>query len=221
MSGRKYFPNHPRQRKHGKMFRNMSRGPHARLRLLQGMVTALIRHERIETSFPKAHETQKYAEKLIDVAKRGYKDAEAMKVANTWLADKDLVHKLFKVLVPRYENQSGQYTKLWHIGERGNHLHPKASPMAFLEYCGNPFPPLQPVKKKNPNWLINVLLQGVKKDVEKTDALELAKTVTLGTAYDFTGRLDQDVRVKKQSNSVDSPSKTTSSDIGNDEGTPV
>ncbi|XP_002738705.1 large ribosomal subunit protein bL17m-like [Saccoglossus kowalevskii] len=191
-----YFPNLPKQRKHGKMFRNMSRNPQARLRILQGMVTALVRHERIETTYAKGHETQKYAEKLIEFAKRGYKDPKHMGIANDWLAENDLVHKLFKVLVPRYESRNGNYTKLWKVGERGMHLHPRASPMVFLEFVGNPFPPMQPPKKKNPGWLVNILLDGVKEEVKKTEALDLAKTIPWGIEYNYTGIIDQDVRIK-------------------------
>ncbi|XP_070548527.1 large ribosomal subunit protein bL17m-like [Ptychodera flava] len=214
---RRYFPSHPAQRRHGKMFRNMSRGPRERLRLLQGMITALVRHERVETSYAKGHEAQKYAERLIDVAKNGFKDPEAMQVANTWLGEKDLVHKLFKVLVPRYENFGGSYTKLWCVGERGMHLHPSASTMAFLEFVGNPFPPLQPEKQKNPDWLVNILLQGTQNEVNPDEITDLLQNVSLGTKYDFDGNLSQDVRETKTNLST----KKANSHQPSEEGTAV
>lgn len=77
------------------------------------------------------------------------------------LQEKDLVPKLFKLLAPRFETQSNGYTRMARIPNRQNLDRAK---MAVLEYKGNPFPPLYPVKKENELTLINQLLKGYRED---------------------------------------------------------
>ncbi|XP_062394985.1 39S ribosomal protein L17, mitochondrial [Sardina pilchardus] len=142
---------------HGRMARRMGLGPESRIHLLRNILTGLVRHERIETTRVRADEVQFYAEKLIDYAKRGDTDEEAMKMANFWLTEKDLLPKLFKVLAPRFENQSKGYTYMARLPNRENL---DRAAMAVLEYKGNPFPPLSPVKRENELTLVNQLLKG-------------------------------------------------------------
>lgn len=80
------------------------------------------------------------------------------------LQEKDLVPKLFKVLAPRFETHSNSYTRMARIPNRQNLDRAK---MAVLEYKGNPFPPLYPVKKKNELTLINQLLIGYREEKAK------------------------------------------------------
>ncbi len=75
--------------------------------------------------------------------------------------EKDLVPKLFKVLAPRFETQSKGYTRMAQIPIRQNLDRAK---MAVLEYKGNPFPPLYPVRKENELTLINQLLKGYREE---------------------------------------------------------
>ncbi|XP_022110432.1 39S ribosomal protein L17, mitochondrial-like [Acanthaster planci] len=142
--------------RHGKIYRRMAGGPRQRINLLRHFITTLVKYERFEAPFAKAHETQKYAEKLIDIAKRGDTDEEAMKIADYWLTDKRQVHKLFKVLAPRFQDRKRNYTQLLRVPgfERVGNV-----AMAFLEFHGNPYPPLRPPKKRNPDWLVNVLIR--------------------------------------------------------------
>lgn len=77
------------------------------------------------------------------------------------LQEKDLVPKLFKVLAPRFETQPSGYTRMARLPNRQNLDRAK---MAVLEYKGNPFPPLYPVKKENELSLINQLLKGYRED---------------------------------------------------------
>ncbi|KAG7216916.1 hypothetical protein INR49_001570 [Caranx melampygus] len=123
---------------HGRMARRMGLGPQSRINMLRNILTGLVRHERIETTLGKADEVRFYAEK-----------------------EKDLVPKLFKVLAPRFETQSNSYTRMARIPNRQNLDRAK---MAVLEYKGNPFPPLYPVKKENELTLINQLLKGYRED---------------------------------------------------------
>lgn len=75
--------------------------------------------------------------------------------------EKDLVPKLFKVLAPRFETQTNGYTRMARIPNRQNLDKAK---MAVLEYKGNPFPPLYPVRKENELTLINQLLKSYRED---------------------------------------------------------
>ncbi|GLH00014.1 39S ribosomal protein L17, mitochondrial [Gryllus bimaculatus] len=77
-------------------------GPEGRLLKLRKTVTGLIKHERIELNYNRADEARGYAERLISEAIR-YGDCHrtTMELADFWLLEKQLVHKLFKVLVPR------------------------------------------------------------------------------------------------------------------------
>lgn len=77
------------------------------------------------------------------------------------LQEKDLVPKLFKVLAPRFETQPNGYTRMARIPNRQNLDRAK---MAVLEYKGNPFPPLYPVKRNNELTLINQLLKGYREE---------------------------------------------------------
>lgn len=77
------------------------------------------------------------------------------------LQEKDLIPKLFKVLAPRFETQSKDYTRIARLPNRQNLDRAK---MAVLEYKGNPFPPLYPVKKENELTLINQLLKGYREE---------------------------------------------------------
>ncbi|XP_032671015.1 39S ribosomal protein L17, mitochondrial isoform X2 [Odontomachus brunneus] len=88
-------------------------GPEGRLRKIQKTLTALIKYERIELYYNRADETRGYVELLINEAIRnGPTHKETMDMANFWIAEKQLVHKLFKVLVPRYQNYTISFTKL-------------------------------------------------------------------------------------------------------------
>ncbi|XP_057689872.1 39S ribosomal protein L17, mitochondrial [Corythoichthys intestinalis] len=146
---------------HGRVARKMGLGPKSRIDMLRNILTGLVRHERIETNAARADEVRFYAEKLIDYAKRGDTDEKAMKMATFWLTEKDLVPKLFKVLAPRFETHSNSYTRMARIPKRQNL---DRAELAVLEYKGNPFPPLYPVRKQNPLNLVNQLLNGYRED---------------------------------------------------------
>nr|ACO09595.1 39S ribosomal protein L17, mitochondrial precursor [Osmerus mordax] len=146
---------------HGRVARKMGLGPESRINMLRNMLTGLVRHERIETTQGRADEVRFYAEKLIDYAKKGGTDEKAMKMASFWLTEKDLVPKLFKVLAPRFETQKKGYTRMARIPNRENLDRAK---MSVLEYRGNPFPPLYPVRKNIELSLINQLLKGYKEE---------------------------------------------------------
>ncbi|KAJ8945514.1 hypothetical protein NQ318_017959 [Aromia moschata] len=156
----------PRLRK----FRN-PKGPEERLNKLRKTVTALIKHERIELNYPRADEARMYAERLIsDAVRYGDCHKTTMEMADYWLTEKQLVHKLFKVLVPRYENYTISYTRLFKA--------PRPYPgdkhfKALLELRGNPYPSLVPDTVSNRNLIHNILLDEAKKLTEQRNMLKL------------------------------------------------
>ncbi|XP_026140725.1 large ribosomal subunit protein bL17m [Carassius auratus] len=146
---------------HGRVARRIGLGPESRINMLRNILTGLVRHERIETTRARADEVRFYAEKLIDYAKKGDTNEKSMKMADFWLTEKDLIPKLFQVLAVRFENQTGGYTRMARIPNRENL--DRAS-MAVLEYKGNPFPPLFPVKRVSELNLLNQLLKAYREE---------------------------------------------------------
>ncbi|XP_067305750.1 39S ribosomal protein L17, mitochondrial [Pseudorasbora parva] len=146
---------------HGRVARRMGLGTESRINMLRNILTGLVRHERIETTRARADEVRFYAEKLIDYAKKGDTNEKSMKMADFWLTEKDLIPKLFKVLSVRFENQTGGYTRMARIPNRENL---DRAAMAVLEYKGNPFPPLFPVKRVSELNLVNQLLKGYREE---------------------------------------------------------
>src|SRR5918999_3563625 len=91
-------------------------GPaHQRL-MLAGLAAQLFTHERINTTEARAKAVRPVAERLITFAKRGHVAArrEVLKV----VPDRDVVHKLFSELGPRYAERSGGYTRILKLGHR-------------------------------------------------------------------------------------------------------
>ncbi|XP_016141748.1 39S ribosomal protein L17, mitochondrial-like [Sinocyclocheilus grahami] len=146
---------------HGRVARRIGLGPESRINILRNILTGLVRHERIETTRARADEVRFYAEKLIDYAKKGDTNEKPMKMADFWLTEKDLIPKLFKVLAVRFENQRGGYTRMARIPNRENL--DRAS-MAVLEFKGNPFPPLFPMKRVSELNLLNQLLKAYREE---------------------------------------------------------
>ncbi|KAM9368036.1 large ribosomal subunit protein bL17m [Phaethornis superciliosus] len=149
---------------HGHVRRRLGLGPRSRLDLLRNLVTALVRHERIEAPWARADEMRGYAERLIDYAKLGDTNERAMRMADFWLTEKDLIHKLFKVLAPRFQPHAGSYTRLLQIPNRDSLDRAK---MAVIELKGNPFPPLIQRQRDSEKTLLNQLLKGYREDMQQ------------------------------------------------------
>jgi large subunit ribosomal protein L17 len=103
-------------------------GPaHERL-LLSGLAADLIRHERIRTTEAKAKRLKPVADRLVTLGKNG--SVHARRQALSLLRDREIVHKLFAEVAPRYTERMGGYTRILKLGVRKG----DAAPMALIEW---------------------------------------------------------------------------------------
>ena len=136
--------------RHNVAYRKLGRLTAHRISMLRNQAAALIRHERIETTVPKAKELKPYVERLITIAKRGNAagnaDGKALSARRLVLADipdKEVVAKLFDTIAPRFADRPGGYTRLLRIGfRRGD-----AAEVAQLELVGSEYNPAADVKE--------------------------------------------------------------------------
>ena len=110
--------------RHGKMGRRFGRQPGHRQAMFSNMAAALIRHEQIITTLPKAKDLQRVVDKYITLAKRG--DLNSRRLAASRLRDEDMAKKLFDVLGPRYKTRAGGYTRVLKAGYRYGDNSPRA-----------------------------------------------------------------------------------------------
>ncbi len=114
--------------RHGISQRKLSRKSGHRTALFRNMAAALIKHEQIHTTLPKAKELRPYVEKLVTLAKRG--GLSNRRLAMTRLQDETQLKKLFDVLAERYSDRDGGYTRIIKAGYRGS----DAAQMAIIEF---------------------------------------------------------------------------------------
>ena len=107
--------------------RKLNRTSSHRRALLRNMSAALIKHEQITTTLPKARELRPYVEKLITLAKHG--GLSNRRLAHARLLDDAQLVKLFDVLAARYADRAGGYTRVIKAGIRAS----DAAPMAVIE----------------------------------------------------------------------------------------
>lgn len=101
---------------HGRAKRRFNRTSEHRLAMFANMCQALIKHEQIVTTLPKAKDLRPVVEKLVTLGKRG--DLHARRQAIAQMKDVVLVKKLFDVLGPRYKDRNGGYTRVLKAGFR-------------------------------------------------------------------------------------------------------
>ncbi len=107
--------------------RKLNRTSQHRQMLFRNMAQALIKHEQIVTTLPKAKELRPVVERLITLGKRG--DLHARRLAYARLRDNAMTKKLFEVLGPRYEERAGGYCRIMKAGFR----YGDSAPMAVIE----------------------------------------------------------------------------------------
>src|SRR5918997_2454372 len=130
--------------RHNLGYRKLGRVTEHRIAMLRNQATALIRHERIETTIPKAKELRPFVERLITIAKRGVASGEAngkslhaRRLVLAEIPDKDVVSKLFDEVAPRFAERAGGYTRILRVGfRRGD-----AAEGAQVELVGSEYNP--------------------------------------------------------------------------------
>jgi large subunit ribosomal protein L17 len=102
--------------RHGNAHRKLNRTAEHRKAMFANMCAALIKHEQIITTLPKAKDLRPIVEKLITLGKRG--DLHARRQAVSQMRDVAMVKKLFDVMGPRYKDRHGGYTRIIKAGFR-------------------------------------------------------------------------------------------------------
>ncbi len=102
--------------RHRKAGRKFSRTASHRKAMFANMSAALIKHEQIVTTLPKAKDLRPVVEKLVTLAKRG--DLHARRQAVAQVRDEAMVKKLFEIIGPRYAERMGGYTRIMKAGFR-------------------------------------------------------------------------------------------------------
>ena len=130
--------------RHRVAHRKLGRVTEHRIALLRNQATALLRHEAISTTVPKAKELRPFVERLITIAKRGVaggaQNGRALHARRRVLqdiVDQDVVGKLFDTIAPRFVDRPGGYTRLLRLGHRRG----DAADMARVELVGSEFDP--------------------------------------------------------------------------------
>jgi large subunit ribosomal protein L17 len=110
--------------RHGSLGRRFNRDSAHRQAMFSNMAAALIKHEQIVTTLPKAKDLKRVIDKYITLAKRG--DLNSRRLAAARLRDEDMVKKLFDVLGPRYKSRAGGYARVMKAGFRYGDSAPRA-----------------------------------------------------------------------------------------------
>jgi large subunit ribosomal protein L17 len=113
--------------RHGVAGRKLGVTSTHRAAMFRNMAVALLKHEQITTTLPKAKELRPVAEKLITLGKRG--GLHARRQAHAQLRDDVIVKKLFESLADRYKTRAGGYTRVLKAGVR----YGDAADMAVIE----------------------------------------------------------------------------------------
>ena len=114
--------------RHGKVHRKLNRTAEHRRAMFGNLCAALIKHEQITTTLPKAKELRPVVEKLVTLGKRG--DLHARRQAIAQIRDVKMVKKLFEVIGPRYKDRNGGYIRVLKAGYR----HGDNAAMAVIEF---------------------------------------------------------------------------------------
>ena len=120
--------------RHGMAHRKLNRTHEHRKALFANMASALIKHEQITTTLPKAKALRPVVEKLVTMAKHADKDEKRAlnlrRLAIAKIRDKDMAKKLFDTLGPRYAERNGGYLRIMKAGFR----YGDNAPMAVIEF---------------------------------------------------------------------------------------
>ena len=118
--------------RHGNGLRKLNRTSSHRLAMFRNMAVALLTHEAIKTTLPKAKELRRIVEPLITMGKSPTLANKRLAFAR--LRDREIVLKLFADIDPRYAARHGGYTRILKMGFRQG----DNAPMAFMELVDRP-----------------------------------------------------------------------------------
>ena len=114
--------------KHNITHKKLNRTSSHRKALLMNLSNALLKHEQITTTLPKAKQLRPYVEKIITLGKKG--DLQSRKKTISILQDKKNAKKVFDILANRYKNRLGGYTRIVKLGNR----YGDNAPCAIIEF---------------------------------------------------------------------------------------
>ena len=114
--------------RHGKVHRKLNRTAEHRKAMFANMCQALIKHEQLITTLPKAKELRPVVEKLVTLSRKN--NLASRRLALSRIRDEAQVKKLFEVIGPRYADRPGGYTRVLKAGFR----HGDNAAMAFIEF---------------------------------------------------------------------------------------
>ena len=136
--------------RHRVAHRKLGRVTEHRIAMLRNQAHALLKHERIETTVPRAKELRPFVERIISIAKRGVaggaengKSLHARRLVLRDIHDRDVVSKLFDTIAPRFEGRPGGYTRILKLGYRRG----DSAEVAQIELVGSEFDPNAEVEK--------------------------------------------------------------------------
>ena len=116
--------------RHRNQGRKLNRTASHRKAMFVNMAAALIKHEQITTTLPKAKELRPVVEKLVTLSRRGASNLHARRQLIAQVGDEKQVTKLFEVIGPRYAKRPGDYTRVLKAGFR----HGDNAEMAVIEF---------------------------------------------------------------------------------------
>jgi len=115
--------------RHNRAQRKLGRVSEHRRALFRNQLKSLIAHERIITTLPKAKELRPIAERVVTLGRR-IDSVHARRLAARWIDDRDLVHRLFTEIGPRFTDRPGGYTRIVKLGPRRG----DGAELAILEF---------------------------------------------------------------------------------------
>ena len=136
--------------RHRVAHRKLGRVTEHRIAMLRNQAHALLKHERIETTMPRAKELRPFVERIISIAKRGVaggaengKSLHARRLVLRDIQDREVVSKLFDTIAPRFESRPGGYTRILRLGYRRG----DSAEVAQIELVGSEFNPNEEAEK--------------------------------------------------------------------------
>ena len=130
--------------RHRVAYRKLGRVTEHRIAMLRNQASALIQHERLETTVARAKELRPFVERIITIAKRSLNAPDgathnvvARRTVARDIADREVVQKLFDTIAPRFSTRPGGYTRLYRLGHRRG----DAAERAQVELVGSEYDP--------------------------------------------------------------------------------